>query len=90
MREYRYESEQLERCSRLYDPQRPTRVLNLMLIRLLRNGKVFRQEEENNAQVARRCTEDLLLWANRCNNGLNKQRIIDWGNNLLVRASMLA
>lgn len=39
------------------------------------NAKAFRQENESNFQVLRRCADDLLLWPHRCRNVGYKQQI---------------
>ena len=40
-------------------------------------AKVFRQEDEPNAVIAKRCREDLILWSNRCSSPSEKMKIVE-------------
>ena len=45
-----------------------------------RNAKVFRQEDEPNAVIAKRCREDLILWSNRCSSPSERIKIAEWSS----------
>lgn len=41
-----------------------------------RNAKVFRSEDDSNAQITTRCRDDLLLWSLRCNTLVDKRKTL--------------
>ena len=45
-----------------------------------RNAKVFRQLDEENLMISRRCIEDLALWANRCSSSADNLKVISWSS----------
>jgi len=45
-----------------------------------RNMKVFRNEDESNLLLSRRCHEDLVLWSNRCSSSAGRLKLVEWSN----------
>ena len=45
-----------------------------------RNMEVFRNEDESNLLLSRRCHEDLVLWSNRCSSSAGRLKLVEWSN----------